>query len=58
MLTLQDLIDNAPVGLGIGLAVETIAGPIRLSYGRLVRNFTQREVEATNHFYFSFGHDF
>jgi predicted acylesterase/phospholipase RssA len=58
MLTLRDLVDNAPVGLGAGIAIETIFGPIRASYGRLVHNFSQRGVVASNHFYLSFGHDF
>jgi predicted acylesterase/phospholipase RssA/outer membrane translocation and assembly module TamA len=58
MLTLRDFVDNAPVGLGAGIAIETIAGPIRISYGRLVHDFSQRGVVASNHFYLSFGHDF
>jgi predicted acylesterase/phospholipase RssA/outer membrane translocation and assembly module TamA len=58
ILTFSEFIDNAPVGLGGGIAIETIAGPIKVSYGRLVRDFSQRGVAATNQFYFSFGHDF
>ncbi len=58
ILTFSEFIDNAPVGLGAGIAIETIAGPIKVSYGRLVRDFSQRGVSAANQFYFSFGHDF
>jgi len=58
MLTIREFADNAPLGLGAGLAVETIAGPIRVSYGRLVHDFSQRGILASNQLYFSFGHDF
>ncbi len=58
MLTFRDFVDNAPVGLGAGIAIETIAGPIKLSYGHLAHDFSQRGVPASNQFYFSFGHDF
>ena len=58
MLTFREFVDNAPVGLGAGIVIETIAGPFRLSYGRLTRDFSQRGVQASNQFYFSFGQDF
>ena len=53
-----DFLTRSPVGIGIGIAIETIAGPVRLTYGRLIHNFAQYAIPADNQVYFSIGHDF
>jgi predicted acylesterase/phospholipase RssA len=52
--------DRAPVGMGLGLAYESLIGPIRFSWGRLLRNnfATGFNVLSENLFYLSIGHDF
>ena len=56
----KEFIDNAPVGLGIGMAYESIIGPIRFSWGRLLRNplSPNLQIPTENQFYLSIGHDF
>ena len=56
----KEFIDNAPVGLGIGMAYESIIGPIRFSWGRLLRNplSPALQIPTENQFYLSIGHDF
>jgi predicted acylesterase/phospholipase RssA len=54
----EDFFHNAPVGVGIGCAVQTIAGPIRFSYGKLLHDFSQKGLPSNDLFYFSAGHDF
>lgn len=56
--SVDDFIDYAPVGFGAGFAFVTIIGPIRCSYGRLLTDFRQKRIPATNQLYFSIGHDF
>ncbi|HON10675.1 MAG TPA: patatin-like phospholipase family protein [Chitinispirillaceae bacterium] len=48
----------APMGIGVGLSCETILGPIRLAYGRLINSFRHQGIESEGQFYFSAGHDF
>jgi len=56
----KDLFDRAPVGIGIELAYQSIIGPIRLSWGRLLRNKLPAalNIPTENQFYISAGHDF
>jgi predicted acylesterase/phospholipase RssA len=56
----KEFIDNAPVGLGIGIAYESMVGPIRFSWGRLLRNrFSPNlQIPTENQLYLSIGHDF
>jgi predicted acylesterase/phospholipase RssA len=56
----QDFLDNAPVGMGLGIAYESLIGPIRLSWGRLLKNRLPAELNilSENLFYLSIGHDF
>jgi outer membrane protein assembly factor BamA len=52
------LIEDAPLGIGIGLAYNSIIGPIRFSYGQLLKNSERYLSEGSEFFYFSAGHDF
>jgi predicted acylesterase/phospholipase RssA len=56
----KEFIGKAPVGLGIGIAYESIVGPIRFSWGRLLRNRFEpdKNILSENHLYLSVGHDF
>lgn len=56
----REFLDEAPLGMGIGIAYETLAGPIRFSWGRLLRNKLNPELSilSENLFYLSLGHDF
>lgn len=56
----KEFIDKAPVGLGIGIAYESIIGPIRFSWGRLLKNSFPQEMQipTENQLYLSIGHDF
>ncbi len=58
--TAQYFIDNALVGLGLGLGLETPVGPIKLSWGRVVRGSLKKDfdIDERNVIYFSAGHDF
>jgi NTE family protein len=50
--------NSAPVGVGIGCAVQTIVGPIRFNYGKLLHDFNREGLPSDDLFYFSAGHDF
>jgi predicted acylesterase/phospholipase RssA len=56
----RDFLNKAPVGMGIGIAYETVVGPLRFSWGRLLRNTFAPELNilSENLFYLSIGHDF
>jgi len=56
----KEFFDKAPVGLGIGIAYESIVGPIRFSWGRLFRNrfLPEKNILSENQLYLSVGHDF
>ncbi len=55
----REFFDNAPIGLGIGIAYESIVGPIRFSWGRLLRNrLLEKDILSENQLYLSVGHDF
>jgi outer membrane protein assembly factor BamA len=60
--TARGFVRNAPVGLGLGFAYQSPAGPIRLSWGRLLHigeSFeTETGITESNIIYFSVGHDF
>jgi predicted acylesterase/phospholipase RssA len=56
----REYLDQAPLGIGIGVAYQTPVGPIRFSWGRLLRNKLDPEfaILSENLFYLSLGHDF
>jgi outer membrane protein assembly factor BamA len=59
--TARVFFDRAPLGIGLSLAYETIIGPVKLSWGRVVRGsefLKNFNVKEENRFYFSAGHDF
>ncbi len=54
----EDFSPKSPLGVGAGIAYNTPVGPIRLTYGRLMRYRYDSEAISENVFYFSAGHDF
>lgn len=54
----DDFLKFAPVGLGFGVAIETFVGPLRITYGRLIHDAGNLNIQSENQFYLSFGHDF
>ncbi|MBD3243700.1 MAG: BamA/TamA family outer membrane protein [Chitinivibrionales bacterium] len=60
---LRRSLEAAPLGVGLGLAYDSPIGPVRFTWGRLLRNAHAVDepipsVERDNVFYFSVGHDF
>jgi predicted acylesterase/phospholipase RssA len=55
-----DMLHNAPIGLGVELAYKSWVGPLRIAWGRLLRNKfpNTMHIPTENHLYFSAGHDF
>jgi predicted acylesterase/phospholipase RssA len=53
-----DFSPKSPLGAGIGAAYNTIFGPIRLSYGRLIQYKYDPAAVPEHVFYFSAGYDF
>jgi predicted acylesterase/phospholipase RssA len=56
----DEFIHNAPVGIGVTAAYNSFIGPIRFSWGRLIRNPLPPEftILSENQLYLSVGHDF
>jgi predicted acylesterase/phospholipase RssA len=56
----HEFVERAPVGMGLGIAYESLVGPIRVSWGRLLRSNFDPELHilSENLFYLSVGHDF
>jgi outer membrane protein assembly factor BamA len=54
----SSLAADAPLGIGIGLAYQTFAGPVHLSYGQLIKNSNHYITDNRGFFYFSAGYDF
>ena len=56
----HDFIEKAPIGLGLSVAYNSPVGPIRFSWGRLIRNHFDPELNilSENQLYLSIGHDF
>jgi outer membrane protein assembly factor BamA len=56
----DEFIDKAAVGLGLGAAYNSMFGPVRFSWGRLLRNKLPGELNiiTENQFSLSVGHDF
>jgi NTE family protein len=54
----QDIISEAPVGVGIGISYLTFFGPVRLTYGQLMKNESNFHNKQTESVYFSAGYDF
>lgn len=54
----QKLIEDAPLGIGFGISYFSILGPVRFSYGQLLKNSERYLSEKSAFFYFSAGYDF
>ncbi|MFP4163948.1 MAG: patatin-like phospholipase family protein [Chitinispirillaceae bacterium] len=54
----KDWLHNSLIGLGAGIAYQSIAGPVRLGYGHLLRDLNSAGIKAQSQLYFSAGHDF
>jgi predicted acylesterase/phospholipase RssA len=56
----HEFLDSAAVGVGLGIAYESVIGPLRFSWGRLLRDNIDPElhIPSENVFYLSAGHDF
>jgi predicted acylesterase/phospholipase RssA len=56
----REFLNDAPVGMGLGIAWITPVGPLRFSWGRLLRNNLNPDLNilSENLFYLSAGHDF
>lgn len=54
----SDLLNNSLMGIGVGIAYQSIAGPIRLGFGKLLRDLNSAGIESESQLYFSAGHDF
>jgi outer membrane translocation and assembly module TamA len=57
-LNYHKLINDAPIGIGIGLSYLTVLGPVRISYGQLLKNSRVYLNKQSEFFYFSAGYDF
>jgi predicted acylesterase/phospholipase RssA len=55
---LDDFGKKSPLGLGISLSYETIAGPARLAYGQIINDVNHLGIKSEGLFYLSFGYDF
>lgn len=58
--TARYFVDHAPLGFGLGVVYETIIGPMKLYWGRIVRGTLEKDfnIPEQNLFYISAGHDF
>lgn len=58
--TAKHFIRNAPVGIGLGFAVQTPVGPLKLSWGRVIYGSLKEDfgINQENVIYFSAGYDF
>lgn len=54
----SDFLNRSLMGAGIGIAYQSIAGPIRLGFGKLLRDLNSAGIESESQLYFSAGHDF
>ncbi|MCX7726544.1 MAG: patatin-like phospholipase family protein [Chitinispirillaceae bacterium] len=52
------LVKKFPLGIGVGVSYMTPVGPLKFSYGRLVRNTSSYEPKERDVFYFSAGYEF
>ncbi len=58
--TAKYFFNNALLGVGVSIAYQTVIGPIKLSWGRVVSGSLKKdfEIDERNVIYFSAGHDF
>ncbi|MBD3421884.1 MAG: BamA/TamA family outer membrane protein [Chitinivibrionales bacterium] len=59
--TFSTVAREAPVGVGLSFAWNTLFGPLRFSWGRIVRHtevLESKNINDENKFYLSIGHDF
>ncbi len=58
--TAKHFISNAPVGIGLGFAVQTPVGPLKLSWGRVIYGSLKEDfgIDKENVICFSAGYDF
>lgn len=48
----------APLGFGVGVSYESFLGPLRLSFGQIVKPLNHKGISSEGMVYFSAGHDF
>ncbi len=58
--TATHFVDHAPLGFGLGVSVNTVLGPLKLFWGRIVNvdEVEELNIIQKNVIYFSAGHDF
>ncbi|KMQ50557.1 putative patatin-like phospholipase [Chitinispirillum alkaliphilum] len=54
----EEFFDRALLGVGAGMAYNSIFGPLRLSYGHLIRGLEEIGIERGYQLYISLGQDF
>jgi len=54
----ESLVSDAPLGIGVGISYQSIAGPLKLYFGQLLKESKQYFSEGREFFYFSAGYDF
>jgi outer membrane protein assembly factor BamA len=54
----DQFIKLAPLGLGVGVSYESFLGPLRLSFGQIVKPLNHKGISSQGMLYFSAGHDF
>jgi outer membrane protein assembly factor BamA len=54
----RDILNNSPIGIGVGISYQTLIGPLRLFYGHLLRTYENYGISSEGQLYFSAGYDF
>ena len=54
----EDYFKYAPLGIGVGIMYESFIGPLRLTFGQLVKPLNHKGISSQGMLYFSAGHDF
>ncbi len=52
------IMNNSPIGIGVGISYQTLVGPLRLFYGHLLRTYENYGISSEGQLYFSAGYDF
>jgi len=53
-----EFLHDSPIGIGFEVAYESLIGPIRISYGQLLKGTPRLGLLSNALIYFSIGHDF
>jgi outer membrane protein assembly factor BamA len=56
--TFNTFTELAPLGFGAAVAYQSIAGPLRCAWGRILKNSSENLLETQNLLYISMGYDF